>query len=628
MGIILCATSLGAACDDRQMKRQEHRILSKHQRYMDRQKNTETFQFIPRFKGDTLQAQLMLGLMIGACFVGAAEALDNKPPSPHCSDEPHSPQCFSQPGRSIVSTASILGKAGMEGAQTLTSATTSALGAIFCSTTQQCVQVSGSEVVFTGTEKQIDGIIGKLNDFSSLREKVIPPSPAAAKTQAHPNPQFAQWTQVQESLGVSPDDLKNMAVSECSDCSDCAESLDIDPDKIKNIPFCSLDGANSIIAISYKGLESGRKSFNQKVADSYLETLKQESLFFDFLTHKNKDVITKTDEYIFVNYGIFNDYFGLMNPQKTSQAGIYSTTIPLQAVLKRLMAAISGEVSLEQTSVPGEFYVRTTTLGDRRTLDEKQFTPPIIDIVIDRSGSMSGNPIDTINKNLPVLLQNFQNELGKDEFLKINVYALDDTFSLSQSFFLGKDLKNPKWKDIEIGGGTDLMPIGDLLPIKKGENSHRIVVAFTDGEHAIYDKPLDANYYSSLKDLQNSGSFVQPFLCKVGPGSDAFFQRMAQIFSGAYSKENTINDCIERVTQAIPSLLVSKEPLVLTINGNNQVIWLANDQPGMQTSTLTVHEQDTITLGKFKATVHVETKEEKKAKLLAALAVLEAGEEG
>lgn len=81
IAIILCATSCGNACDHRQMERHKHRTQLKQQHFLNRQGNIEPFRFSPCFKGDTLQAQLMLGLMIGACFVGGAEAVNNQPPS-------------------------------------------------------------------------------------------------------------------------------------------------------------------------------------------------------------------------------------------------------------------------------------------------------------------------------------------------------------------------------------------------------------------------------------------------------------------------------------------------------------------------------------------------------------------
>lgn len=81
IAIILGATSFGNACDVKQMERQRHRTDLKQQRFLAHQGNIEPFCFSPRFKGDTLQARLMLGLMIGACIVGGAEATNNKPPS-------------------------------------------------------------------------------------------------------------------------------------------------------------------------------------------------------------------------------------------------------------------------------------------------------------------------------------------------------------------------------------------------------------------------------------------------------------------------------------------------------------------------------------------------------------------
>jgi hypothetical protein len=216
--------------------------------------------------------------------------------------------------------------------------------------------------------------------------------------------------------------------------------------------------------------------------------------------------------------------------------------------------------------------------------------------------------------------------MQQGDFLKINIFALDDTFSLYQSFLLERDLNIQEWVDMRIGGMTDLTPIGRRLKIEDGENPNKVVLAFTDGDHNSDSNLLDSVYFKKLKDLQNSGVFARPFLCKVGGGSDNFFKEVASIFSGSYSKENNIADFIERVSRDIPSLLESKKPFVLSIDGHNKVVWHGDANPGMQTTTETIGNKDFIIQGEFKAVVDVppiETKEQKKARLVAELRALD-----
>ena len=139
---------------------------------------------------------------------------------------------------------------------------------------------------------------------------------------------------------------------------------------------------------------------------------------------------------------------------------------------------------------------------------------------------------------------------------------------------------------------------------------------------------LNKDYYDELKKLQKSGSFAQPFLCKVGEGTEDFFKNIAEIFSGSYSKEDTIEECWKKVSAAIPDLLESKVPLVLTISGNNEVVWLGNSENSIHTTSQIVGNNDEIVVGKFNTIVVTipkdiddnVTREKKRAQLLKELA--------
>lgn len=644
MGFALCATSGHTSHHSkqprngskyaRQMSQQYRHTQTKHQDFLSRQVNETPFQFIPHFKSNSLTGQTVLSLLIFSSLVQIVSAADNSPPTAYKGTGTHNLRPSTSYDCVVSSTSqecvdykasSILGSSNLRSASNLAAATTSGLSELFCPQKSQCVQVKDGQVFFTGTEEVVNNIEKKLGDFSEIRKDLIPPSPEAAKTQAHPEARFDKPTDLLVSLGVPPEDLENMAVSDYKDCSECADALGLDYDRIQDLPICTLSGiSNNIIAINYKGSDNGAISFNQRTADSFLAFLKQQSPFFKFVIDTNKPIITYTDQYIFMNYGVFNEYFSLLNPVKTgpNEEGRYTLTLPLDTVLKRLMAAVSGGISLEQTSIPGQFHVRTVTLRDKEDVALRQSTPPVIKIVLDRSGSMSGKPIDTINTNIPSLLKEFQDNLGADETLNIAIYSLNDQFALLQTFLLEKNSPLPKWERIEAAGGTDLTPFGRLLRVEDGESQNQIVVGITDGQHMGPNK-LDADYYSALKALQASGSFAQPFLCRVGDGSDAFFVDMNQMFSGSYSRQVTIRECLDRVSQAIPELLVSKAPLVLTIGGDNKVVWQQNAQSGIQRTTETVQEGDEIVLGHYKATVKFETRAAKRARLQAELDALD-----
>ncbi len=510
----------------------------------------------------------------------------------------------------------------------LSGETVSALATIFCETNKNCISVSGSEVTFTGQGVKCQDFVNQLNDYESLRTKVVPVSPLIGKTKVHPGPHFENWLQAQKALGIDPEGVKNVAYTEL-DCN----SSDIqrtNPHVVQAADtLCDENKETRGIALKYETASDGTKSFNQLTADAFIERLKKESLFFAYATSQNNNIIYSKNGYIIIDYHKLEPYLASVEfPINFQDENNCWVTFELQTALQRTMAASGGPISLEATSNPKKFRVRTVTLGDLLSLEEKKSRPPTLEIIIDKSGSMSGAPIHTINSKIPVLLKSIQEKLSEKDLFNVKIYKLNDMFVLHREHTITAHSSQPTWDPLSADGGTNLKPIGRQMKIEEGENPNKILIAFTDGEHMDSYDPLDSLYYEELKELQGSGKFSQLYLCRFGAAQtnpEHFFERFSQIFKGSSSVESDAQKCIDQLAQAIPSLLTARQPVILTINGKNDVHWIQVGSAGITTLAQSVQNNDVITHGSFKATVQLpETKEEKIARLKAALEELEA----
>lgn len=456
-------------------------------------------------------------------------------------------------------------------------ATTAALKSIYCSEEHpDCVTIAGTEVTFDGTEELIVRINKKVNNLAELRKDIIPFSSDAIKTQVDQEPGSQSWGSFLRRLGIKANQFSNVAI---------------------------LDNPEAGIAsLGYERTEEGEKSFNQDIADAFIDRLQQHP-FLNFLIRTNNKVITHHDDRIDIHYRELDDFFKPVDFPITPKKNLFSATMPLDLILKRLIAAAGGEISLVKTSTPGEFHVRLVTLGEKESFGQKQTVPPTVDIVIDRSGSMEGARIAEVNEKLPLLLQKFSKALTGQEILKVRVHALDHEFISDYGRYelqVNKDV--PEWKPLEARGAKDLTPIGRLAERKPNEPTNRIVIAFTDGEHNTGLK-LDDAYYDEIKKIQSSGSFAQLFLCRVGSQEDKFFRDLSQIFAGSFHGEDTVTDCIERGINSVSSLMTPKSPIVFTftLNKNNQIVksheaeWVPEGASGIKTLAKVVKPGDSVT---------------------------------
>ena len=425
------------------------------------------------------------------------------------------------------------------------------------------VKIDGDVLTLEGTLDKVEGAIAKLNDFNQLRQDVIPVSTESILTQACPTSQLTCWSDCLFSLGVqNQGGLSNFLIKEDKD---------------------------GCIKMSYNSL------FNQQVANMYLEEIKKQSPYFNWMSRCNKQLIQTIGDDLIVNYDLLTEYLCSIEikPEPADSKDVFVSQLSLQSVLKRLTAAAGGDISLAGTSIPGKYQVRTVMLGS----DSHQGggSAPIIEIVIDKSSSMDGEKIDTLNKNMPIFLKQLRDALAESQSLKVEVYAFSNDIYLYQTHTLTHSSNSViDWKNITAKGGTDLTKVGDRLKLSSPDE-RKIVVAFTDGRHES-NSDIDASL-ESLSALQHEGNFAQPYLCRVGVETlenTPYFAKISEIFDGSFYEHDTIDEFCKKVSSSIPYLLESNIPLILTVDGMDITIRQQDANPDIHMTTQTVGTGDSI----------------------------------
>lgn len=636
---------------DRRQRIQTSRMLSKKQKIDDRQNRRmprgssikhNTYGYMPHttsgaWKSPKTLPQFMLFCLLTTCAIQGVVGDTIKTPStsrpPHLNSGSPSSSAIQQHCVNGECTNSVLPASTPQSlsdsqpfaTSQLAQQTASALAAIYCESTKDCIKVLDNTVTFTGRAEECQKFVDTLNDYGQLRKKVIPASVSFAQATVHPAPHFDDWTQAQDAIGINPESVRNVAYKELN-CREDRENVHAQQHLSKAL--CDDSQQNKSIVLKYETAPDGSKSFNQLTADAFIERLKKQSPFFAYVTSQNKNIIYYKNGYVVIDYAALEPYLAAIKPKiNAGSNGECSVTLELQTHLKRIMASSGGPISLEATSNPKEFLVRTATLGDTLTLSEKKMNPPILEVIIDKSDSMANEPINIINRKIPVLLRNIQEQLGENDIFNIRIFELNHNFNSHSTFSITAHSEQPTWHEIKADGMTNLKPIGRKMKHEDQENSNRVLIAFTDGDHTV-GGPIDNTYYDELKRIRESGKFSQLYLCRFGAArtsSNHFFEKLSEIFKGSSSVESDAQRCIDQLTKAIPSLLKERKPLILAVNEKNDVYWIEADSPSLQTLSNPVQQNDIIKFDGVEAVVQTpETKEERIARLQSEIQKLQA----
>ncbi len=321
----------------------------------------------------------------------------------------------------------------------------------------------------------------------------------------------------------------------------------------------------------------------------YIEALQDKSQFFHWACQNVRGFLEGDDTKTVIHYALLSEFLYLepINTlSKVDDSEDFSILFSSQSVLKHLLAAVCGAVALVPEE-KGNYSVKTISLGDKPS-----YTTAILEILVDKSYSMCGNSIRTVNREIPEFLRALQETLPVGVFVTVHLKAFDDQIDDVATFDIGRDTVLPILDPIKVRGGTDLTLIEDSLLTK--ENERKVLVAFTDGNHQS-----SSNLTTSMEKMRvlvRSGKpFAKPKLCKVGGKSNDFFEEVADIFGGSYSTESNIGGFCGSVISEMTELMISRTNLVFQLAGENVVVkWARNDVPGIFSVSQKVSEGDSI----------------------------------
>ncbi|NCP61710.1 MAG: VWA domain-containing protein [Alphaproteobacteria bacterium] len=410
-----------------------------------------------------------------------------------------------------------------------------------------------------GTEENVNEALVHLGDFDFLRTQFLPVDRRVGHTHAS-DKSIDSWTDFIKANGIN---LKEF------------DMFNISSDRI----------ADDRGVVTFETPSSLDRGFVRL----YIEALQDKSQFFNWALHNLHGFLEGDDTKTVIHYALLAEFLYLEPKSPLSQVDDsedFSILFSSQSVLKHLLAAVCGDVALVPEE-EGSYSVKTLSLGDKPS-----YTTATLEILVDKSYSMCGNAIGTVNREIPEFLRALQATLPVGVFVTVHLKAFDDQIDDVAIFDIGRDTVLPILDPIKVRGGTDLTLIEDSLVTKA--NERKVLVAFTDGNH---QSPSNlSTSMEKMRDLVRSGKpFAKPKLCKVGGESSVFFEKVADIFGGSYSTESNISGFCGSVISEMTQLMISRTNLVFQLAGENVVVkWARNDLPGIFSVSQRVNEGDSI----------------------------------
>ena len=499
--------------------------------------------------------------------------------------------------------------------------------------TNVTIECNADAIKFKGPETDVRTALARIADFNHLRRTCLPVDSRTAMTQSCPI--FRSWTECVAAIGIRTEEfgLFNPAGA-IDDTTSGAFKLPMNSD------------------------------FNTAVSEAYLNALKTKSMFFKWAFDNLKDAFVTNEEdgsgtFKVIRYGVLREFLNInieqlmqeaveasrvVNASDNSDTGTeteedddsdddifahfremfsgtnlsgqhtvvsgnsgtvnasHSTTIEASITksgfLKRLIAATSGPVSLRQTSRVGEFEVCTTSLGQGSNPNS------FVDIMLDVSGSINGIPIDTVNAQMPTLLERLRSTITTGGTMTVNVFGVNDQIRELIRYTFGYGETNQiTWINVTASGGTDLTHIGRRTILQPGE-ANKAVIAFTDGAH---------NTGGSLSDLKrdiatakSKGRFASTTFCRVTTGKeeDTLFPQLGAELAGTFFDAKNMGQFFEAVNTSAADITRAQRPLVLALGGAVVSVFQRDDTPGIYGSGNTLLNGQSVTYSGQTQTVH------------------------
>lgn len=432
------------------------------------------------------------------------------------------------------------------------------------------VTATGENFVFSGSSAYLEAAYGYFEDFDSIAEDFVPLSTSSTIVRARKAP-CQTVLDFFEALGLDPSTFRSMNMG------------DITKGDLKaRLPFAS--------------------SFDKKAVSMFEDHLQTESPFVKWLILNQPGFKQADRGYVTYDFGMVKDYLcGLSSSLKPIERDFTSgsLTLPIRWVMGHLIAAASGDVTLQEAS-GGKFKVRTLQQGKEISTTNSY----VLDLVtyVDTSGSMGGDPIASVNALLPELFKFIQKSLKEGMVVQVKTCGFSDQLTCAAEFPLSISLNPPdNFKSFSASGSTDLRFIGDGLARNEVDNP-KVVVAFTDGMHS--DESNLPKHYDQLLKLQKTGRFGYPITSFVGSEqSPEYLQELAKIFGGKTFLSSDTQNFFNAIGQSIDDLLDPRSSIVFSLNGVTYPSWIKTAEAGMVTLDHEVSNGETVTYNGITYTV-------------------------
>lgn len=498
------------------------------------------------------------------------------------------------------------------------------------------IECNADAIKFTGPEADVRTALARIADFNHLRSTCLPVDSRTAMTQSCP--EFRSWTECVAAIGIRTEEFGLF---------NPAGAIDDTTSGSFKLPMNS--------------------DFNTTVCEAYLNALKAKSMFFNWAFNNLKNAFVTTEEdgsgtFKVIRYGVLREFLNInieqlmqeaiddsrlantsensdaagteedddsdgdmfayfremfsgtnLSGQHSSLSGntvtaAHSTTIEARITkggfLKRLIAATSGAVSLRQTGRVGEFEVCTTSLGQGSNPNS------VVDIMLDVSGSMHGIPIDTVNAQMPILLDTLRRTIPTGGTMTVNVFGVNDHIRDLIRYTFGHGETNQiTWINVTASGGTDLTHILKRIILQQGEYN-RIVIAYTDCAHNTGGSV--SNFKQTITNAKRQGRFASTTFCRVTTGKekDTLFTELSEELAGTCFDASNMRQFFTNIENSAAEITRAKRPLVLALGGTVVSVFQRDDNPGVYGSGNTVLNGQSVTYNGQTQTVHTAASEQ------------------
>ena len=436
------------------------------------------------------------------------------------------------------------------------------------------IEETDGKIFLEGTPEAVQGMLDSLNDLGELRKRFLPFDTRA--TVVNTVPALDSWDSFFKSLGINPEEVS---------------SINIDS---------ALDQNSSLTF-------SGKR--NIKVANIYVDFLKEESSFFAWAASTMETgLVEATSDSLTIHYGRLSAFLASLPAQdivedeakaeegeegeeRSDASSIRRVEIPVPSMLRKIIAACSDTVVLQPVEgSPGTYTPSTISLAE----GNQALVPGCVDIVADNSGSMSGASIETVNDQLPSLLQALANSLPSGAELKANIHTVNDILSLHQQLTLTNGSPIPCVNKIVTTGGTELHLLKDLFM----QLGHAVVI-YTDGGDT--NKSATTATLPEIQRARDRGDIAQVTLIGVAGAAPEYFTKVAAT-TGGKSYTADMSTFIQDLCQKASSLTQARSPLTLVIQGTQVTLW-QQDALGLHAAAQTVRAGDIVNFGGIRRTV-------------------------